>query len=339
MGDASGAVNVNLRSSNGPWFMPRPALSVFLPRHMWGSWRRINRMKTEGTRNVSRRRALLALGVLVFLLLVPLPHPAEPRPFVENLQNLVHVPLFMAITLLLRAVQLSLPPRGRSLWICAMAAALLGVVSELLQGLTGRTPAVGDLGADLGGILLACGWLLRGAAPRMTVLRMMLLLAGGGMFALTARPLVGEIAASVAKRKAFPVLLDTAFPGGLWKAQGSTRIRVDGGGLLVEMARGDYEGLRYLAPRGGDTAGYSSLVLETDNDSEPFELGVRIDLDSGLRRNAAVTVPQGKALLNVDWASAPGDGGLRRVVLFTGVEQPARRFHLLGARLARPPRD
>ncbi len=301
---------------------------------MW----RTSRMQTNGSPAALHRRALLALLGLMFLLLVPLPRPVEPNPLMEDLKNLLHVPLFMAVTLLLRVLQ---PPAARHrgpVWACAVAAGVLGVLSEVVQGLTGRTPAVGDLVADLAGILLACAVLLRGTALRVGITRWVLLMAGGGMFALTAVPLVVGISTFTVKRKAFPVLMAQGIPGALWQEQGNTRLQVAGaepGGLVVRMPRGDYEGLRYVVPRGVGTQGYSGLVIETANEGEAFELGIRIDVTHGTRKNAAVMVPPGNAVMKVSWTRETGDGELRRVVLFTGVDQPARKFSLLDVRLTR----
>lgn len=282
--------------------------------------------------------AFLALAVLMLLLLIPLPYSAEEQVFGENLRNLLHVPLFAAVTFLFRFLQFSSPPRWRPIFVCALGAGLLAVLSEMAQSITGRTPAVEDLGADLSGILLACAVLLRGLERGVAIVRLMLLLAGGGMLALAVRPLVEEVSAVRAKREVFPTLIDLKCPRGLWLAQGATRLEaVEGKGLVVRMSAGSYEGLRYAVPKGVDTVGYSDMLIETANSGEAFELGVRMDVDGGERRYGSFVVPKGRAFLRADWTSKPVDGGLARVVLFTGEEQPARNFRLLGARLIREP--
>lgn len=298
-----------------------------------------NRMKSIEPALTLRGWAFLVLAVLMFLLLVPLSRPAEGGVFGENLRNLLHVPLFAIVTLLLRFLQVSVPPRWRLLLVCAIAASLLAVVSEVAQSFTGRTPSVEDLGADLSGILLTCTVLLRGSSRRVLIVRLMLLLAGGGMFALAVRPLVEEVNIARASRDAFPRLVNLECPHGLWQAQGATRLqmvkRTEGNGLDVQMASGSYEGLRYAVPKGVDAVGYSSLLIETDNPGDAFELGVRMDSDVRKRRYGSVLVPRGQAVMRVKWSSCRGDGKLVRVVLFTGEDQPARRFQLLGARLVR----
>jgi hypothetical protein len=189
----------------------------------------------------------------------------------------------------------------------------------------------------LAGILLACAVLLRGTAFRVSITRWVLLLFGGGMSILVVVPLVVEVSNDVARREAFPVLMGHGVPGTLWQAQGNTRLQVAGPqseGLMVEMSRGDYEGLRYVVPKGVETEGYAGLVIETANEGEAFELGIRIDVTHGVRKYASVMVPLGKAVMKVSWDRKAYDGGLRRVVLFTGEDQPARKFRLLTVRFA-----
>jgi VanZ family protein len=301
----------------------------------------VYRMKSVGSPIAHRGWAFLALSGLMLLLVIPLSRPAEGNVFGESLWNLVHVPLFAVVTLLLRFLQFSAPLRWRSLAVCALAASLLAVFSEAAQGVTGRTPSVEDLAADFGGILLGCTALLRGSGQRVVMLRLPLLLAGLGMLALAARPLVEEVLALIAKRESFPKLIDLERPNGLWQSQGTTRLVVvessghAGSGLEVRMASGSYEGLRYAVPKGVDTKGYSGLLIETANPGEAFELGVRMDGDGRQRRYGSFLVPKGRAILNAEWASDLEGGELVRVVLFTGEDQPARKFRLLGARLVR----
>lgn len=296
-------------------------------------------MKPIGTSITSRGWAFFALAVAMVFLLIPLPAPAEDDFFRENLQNLAHVPLFAIVTFLLRFLQLSSKLRRKSLFLSGIAAALLAVLSEIVQSLTGRTLAAGDLGADLCGILLAFAFLVGGSGGRVVIVRLVLLLAGGGMLVLAARPLAEGLQRAKAKRAAFPVLVDLGFQNGLWQAQGKTRLEVldfgGGKGLEIRMPGGSYEGLRYAVPNGVDTSGYSGLSIETSNPGEAFELGVRMDDDRGRRRNGSVMVPQGRSDLRVKWAVGRGEGGLVRLVLFTGADQPPRSFRLLDARLVR----
>jgi hypothetical protein len=301
---------------------------------------RASRMKEVGSPISRRGVALLALVGLMILLLVPLFPVGEEDGFRENLLNFAHVPLFVAVTLLLRFMQLSLPPRWGSLFLCAFGSLLLAVLSEMAQSVTGRTPAVGDLAADLSGILLACAGLMRGASWWALSTRLMLLVVGGGLLALAVRPLVAEIQTVRAKREAFPTLVDMEFPYGLWQAQGATRLRVvggagraDGHGLEVSMASGSYEGLRYAVPGGVDAVDYSGLLIETVNPGEAFELGVRVDCGVGQRQYRSFLVPNGRSVLQTEWVQDREDGELIRLVLFTGEKQPARKFQILDARL------
>lgn len=300
-------------------------------------------MKPIGASITSRGWVFLGLAVAMVSLLIPLPASAEGDSFRENLQNLAHVPLFAFVTILLRFLQLSSQLRGKSLFLSGIAAGLLAVLSEIAQGLTGRAPAAGDLGADLCGILVALAFLVGGSGGRVVIVRMVLLLAGCGMLVLAARPLAELLQSAKAKRAAFPVLVDLGFQNGLWQPQGETRLEVldfEGGrGMEIRMPGGSYEGLRYAIPKGVDTSGYSGLSIKASNPGEAFELGVRMDDDRGRRRNGSVMVPQGLSDLRVKWAVERGEGELVRVVLFTGEDQPARSFLLLDARLGREAPD
>jgi VanZ family protein len=300
-----------------------------------------NRMKSKGSPITLRWWAFLVLAALILLLVIPLSSPIDGNLFGENLLNLLHVPLFALVTFLLRFLQLSTQFRWRSLGFCILAALALAAISEMAQVLTGRTPSVGDLGADLGGILLASMVLLPGSGRRAVIVRYFLLLAGSGMLALAVRPLVEELVASRAKQKVFPTLLDLSQHSGLWQAQGATRLKVlaqdsgaEGRGLEVQMASGSYEGLRYLVPEAVDAVGYSELALETANPGEAFELGVRMD-GGGQRQYGSVMVPPGRSILHAEWTSNIHVADPIRVVLFTGENQPARTFQLLDARLDR----
>ncbi|QTN31988.1 hypothetical protein HZ994_06485 [Akkermansiaceae bacterium] len=269
--------------------------------------------------------------------MIPLPGPEHGVIFAENLRNLLHVPLFAFVTLLLRFLQLSLPPRYRSPSVCVLAALLLAVASEVAQGFTGRNPAWGDFLADCGGILLGCVILPQGRSRRSAVARLAFLSAGCGMMLFAARPLLAEMQAAGEKREAFPQLWVAGSADGLWQAQGGTRLRVSGsgGGLDVQMAGGSYEGLRYTVPGGVVTEGFAGLLIEAENRGSPFELGIRMDGAGGSRWRGSVAVPRGRSEQLARWSAEPWDGRLVRVVLHTGEAQPARAFRLLGVRLLR----
>ena len=51
--------------------------------------------------------ALLALAILMFFMLIPLPHAIDEEVFGKTLLNLLHVPLFAGVTILLRFFQTS----------------------------------------------------------------------------------------------------------------------------------------------------------------------------------------------------------------------------------------
>lgn len=283
---------------------------------------------------------LLALAGISILMLMPLPHAAEEDVFERHLRNLLHVPLFTVLMILMRFLQTSFPVKWSSLWLCALAVFLIGAIFEVVQSFTGRSCSLNDLISNLGGILIACAILHRSSQRCDGKLRLVSLLVGLGILGSVMQPLVNEMLAARAKRANFPELLDLEYPKGLWQAQGGTRLKVVKGGgvgsvkgLEVLIAAGTYEGLRYVVPWGMDVVDYSGLVIEVDNPGEKFELGVRLDGEESLRQYRSITVPTGRSMLQTEWVSTVDGGNLTRVVLFTGEQQPARKFLLLSARL------
>jgi len=292
----------------------------------------VNNMRTMEVSVAVRWWAIPALALLMLLLLVDLPVPAAANGAARHLWNLLHVPLFALVTLLLfRILRRS---RGRSV----LLAVLLAVGSEVAQQFTPRTPSAADLCADFSGIALALVILGSARWRRRTILG----LAASALLVPTLLPWVAEARALHARRQAFPSLLRPGLPSGLWQAQGSTRLEVesiDGGGgtgLRVTTAAGSYEGLRYGVPDGVAAAGYTGLRLTCVNPGEAFELGIRADGADGTRQSSRVRVGPGRSTLEAHWPPLPGGGDLLRLVLFTGEHQPARRFLLVEARLLRP---
>lgn len=285
---------------------------------------------------------LLALASMAFLLLFPLSNAGEQDAFERVLLNLLHVPLFAVIMILVRFLQTSCPVRWSSLWFCALVVFLIGALFEVIQNFIGRSCSIDDLILNLGGILLACALLLRKSQPHARKMRLVALCLGLGILFTGLHLLVVEVLAVRAKYANFPKLLDPEYPNGLWQAQGGAQLKVVKGGegnaakgLEVQIAEGSYEGLRYIVPKGVKTKDYSRLVTEFDNAGEEFELGVRLDGEKGVRQYRSILVPQGRSILHTEWVSNREDGKLRRVVLFTGVRQPARKFLLLSAHLQR----
>jgi VanZ family protein len=190
---------------------------------------------------------LLALAIITFLLLIPLPNSGEEDVFQKDLWNLLHVPLFAVIMILVRFLQTSCPVRWSSLWLCALVVFLIGALFEVIQNFIGRSCSIDDLLSNLGGILLACALLLKKSQRHHLKMRFGSLLVGLGILVSGLHPLVNEVLAARAKRANFPEILDLKYPEGLWHAQGNTRMRVvkvgDVGsvkGLEVFAAVGSY---------------------------------------------------------------------------------------------------
>lgn len=103
----------------------------------------------------SFRSALTVFLTLLLLVLVLLLMPLGGLPGVDSgyLDKLVHALLFLALT----AAALRVWPQAG--WWLLPALCFLGVVTELLQGLTGwRTASAADALADMVGVLLALIW-------------------------------------------------------------------------------------------------------------------------------------------------------------------------------------
>jgi VanZ family protein len=98
---------------------------------------------------------IVYMGAILLLALLP-GTDSEFLPFLNpRIQNLLHIPAYTILALLLLVVLKNLGVHdSRGLWIfgLAMGHALL---AEILQfWVPGRTASIGDLGADLTGVLL-----------------------------------------------------------------------------------------------------------------------------------------------------------------------------------------
>jgi VanZ family protein len=106
----------------------------------------------------SLSRGAFALAVLVSLAVLFAPAPAVPST-PPGVDKLVHATLFAALALSGRWAGLA---RG----VLVPVLVLYAAASEVIQGLIGRDAAVGDLLADVAGVLLgllAWQWLARRA--------------------------------------------------------------------------------------------------------------------------------------------------------------------------------
>ena len=231
-----------------------------------------------------RRTWLVISGLFVLLvpLLVPLPPQVRHDPTLNLLGDRVHVLIFAGLTWLLHVIG---PLRGRPLG-SAVAAAAIGVVSEVLQQFVGRSPLVSDFALDLLGIGLALTWIQwrRGRGRAMLAAAAFLLV----VLAYTMREAPTMFRAMVESRRNFPVLADFASRDqlALWRKRSDEDCRLVSVGaprgevLHVSTAgRNAWPGVnaRRLP---ADWSGYSELVLEARLQSpapDSLRLGVRLD--------------------------------------------------------------
>ena len=113
-----------------------------------------------------RRRKLqwiLAVGAVLFVvaLLVSPGFPQMRGRWSSALWNLLHVPAFFAITWGTATILPASLERVRRIFYAATAALSLGTLTEIVQGLTGRSASLEDLLFDGVGIVLAVIFLAR----------------------------------------------------------------------------------------------------------------------------------------------------------------------------------
>ncbi len=146
---------------------------------------------------------ILALLLMAVVFFVPLPAALEHDRTLSRIGDLAHLPLLAALTIMLQARG---PLAGRP-GAAAAAAAVLSVLIELVQGLTGREPALLDLLLDGVGIVVGLGLIAWRRRRRSWPLAAALLLAALAT-AWHLRPVPGWLAAESLARRRFPLLDD-----------------------------------------------------------------------------------------------------------------------------------
>lgn len=122
-------------------------------------------MKRDTPQQPRRRKLqwILAAGAVLFVvaLLVSPGFPQMKGRWSSALWNLLHVPAFFAITWGAATILPASLERVRRIFYSAAVAFSLGTLTEIVQGLTGRSASLEDLLFDGVGIVLAVIYLAR----------------------------------------------------------------------------------------------------------------------------------------------------------------------------------
>jgi hypothetical protein len=186
-----------------------------------------------GARELSH---ILLLILLAIPFLIPIPESLRRNLLTGTLGNLVHIPLFVIIMLLLHQRG---PTAGRLLLTALLAAAVGGAI-EGAQDLVGRSARYQDWLLDLHGIALASAWVLWRRRHRPLRLALLILLFLGVPARLALLP--AGLAARKEARQRFPLLADfeQAHPYRLWSEVHDGRLAIvpepDGSGHLLRLA-------------------------------------------------------------------------------------------------------
>lgn len=269
-----------------------------------------------------------------------------------------------AFCLICWLLYLAVEPYGRRRALLISGAVSMGlmVLIEVLQSFVGRTASFEDIQISLFGIVVALSGVVVWHTMDSRILK-----GGHLLFTLlivlwVAQPAWHEWRAVWLRDQQFPLLgsFEDPLERRLWKGSGvahgvPTRLSRSKHGvtegkysLQVETVHDAWSGTIFSAGR-QDWRGYGHLVIELYNPSTPFNLSVRVDdaaitsPDYSERYNGRYRITAGRNTLSIPLARiARGPktreldlGRIRRVVLFIGKTEPARRFYLDNIRLTR----
>ena len=308
---------------------------------------------TPATRNVW---ALLALLTLFAVLLVPL--PVFGMRLAGDLENFAHAPLFAAVAWgTWRWLRARAAPGSSALrsWLQAwLLASVIGIITELVQPLTGRDNSLHDVGTDLLGISAALLLVATGLLPSRDWRRSLLLASALAATASVVWPVAYTIAAYRHRVALAPRLLDLG--SGLGRQFLQRRgIRIDPrppGGWLITPLQNPWPGLTIdeVLP---DWRDYRNLLVDVSNPGTlPVTLLVRIDDRGPGNRyvdhynNSTILAPGARAqwrlpLSGLQHRTAGRNldlGAMRRVILFQDTTlraSPALPYVLHDLRLER----
>lgn len=197
------------------------------------------------------------------------------------LENLGHVPLFALLTVAMFACW-RFPPRGgvwRPYWLAAALAAVLALVTEVIQLGVGRDAAWIDVWRDLigAGIGLA---LCAAFDRRLSWSAWRHRLVGFAAFVVllyVLSPLVEAVRAYSHRDAIFPRLADFSNPlEKFWMTGSGAKQKLESGALRVDFVAEPWPGVSWFEPV-PDWRDYRHLVVEVSNPNDlPLELTLRV---------------------------------------------------------------
>ena len=234
-------------------------------------------------------RALAAVGALALAGALFAPPPTNATPLVNAWTNWLHLPVFAAVYI---ALHLGLRIASRQAsgieWRPLALAAVLALLSEVLQPLFGRSIDLMDLLRDIAGI--AAGWLVVGGATRLRITRIGRVLALTTVLVLVAAMSVPPLAswsAKLAAERRVPALFAgeplerlrwELAEGVKWRAldpePGDRRRR-----LALKFSGSGWPGATLHSPT-ADWTEFETLDFEIRTSGDTTTVGIRIDFDS-----------------------------------------------------------
>jgi VanZ family protein len=288
------------------------------------------------------RAALPLLAVvLAVLMFAGGPGPDAARS-VSRGWDLGHILAFFVWTTLWLETGVSARMPARRRWLVTLAScAILAMLTESVQLMTGGDASFGDAMRDVLGGALALAWVDRAPGGMTKAVRRAVRAASLLLLLAALVPVSAAVVDEWQARRAFPVLADfeTRFEAGRWDgsaARAIDRSRASSGAasLRVELVPAEYSGVALVhAPR--DWRGYRYLRLDIFNPlAEPLDLVCRIHDGEHDRRgpdyrnrfNAGVRLSPGWNALAFDLAEvkrAPASrvmdmGDIRGFMVFAG---------------------
>lgn len=237
----------------------------------------------------------MAISLFLLVLLVPAtvllflggPESWQHLRSLKELWNLGHIVYFAILTILLNNWSVVAARSIRIRWIVSLSLVLvLGVLIELLQYGTSRTPDLLDISRDVAGCLLVLAFYPRFITGWHQRSRLVMQILVGVILLVHLWPFTAALADEISARYQFPVLADFSTGLELQRWQGEARIeRVklepvkDDHQLKIYLTTSLYSGtgLKYLP---ADWSEYEAVNLKFYQPSpEPLRLTIRIHDD------------------------------------------------------------